>query len=175
MCFPGPGYLSPQEAHPQPGMESYFDGHHSYPPQMVPNVKMELPWSQAEYPGCRDMAGSWSPTEFRLGMPHPGYPPLHPHGELGSPTEGKPMIQAAALAGYSGGWTGWLYSHVYTGKIVRGAESIKSQESIKLCHLGQFLVIHLSLLLLKSGDPTAYHWDMRRVHHIVFFRLFILC
>ncbi|XP_052805642.1 protein C-ets-1-like isoform X2 [Mya arenaria] len=90
----------PQEAHSQPHMESFFDPHHQFS-QMVPNVKMELPWSQAEYPGCRDMAGTWSPTE-RPGMLRHGYHPLQNIGELGSPVEGKPMIQAAALAGYSG-------------------------------------------------------------------------
>lgn len=95
-------YIPPQEAHSQPQTESFFDPHHQYP-QMVPNIKTEMPWSQHDYPGCRDMNGTWSPTDLRTNMSRAGYHPLHNIGELGGHgLEGKPMIQAAALAGYSG-------------------------------------------------------------------------
>lgn len=97
--------MPPQEAHSQPQTESFYDTHHQYP-QMVPNIKTEMPWSQHDYPGCRDMNGSWSPTDLRINMSRTGYHPLHNIGELGQGPEGKPMIQAAALAGYSGMYLG---------------------------------------------------------------------
>ena len=71
---------------------------------MVPNIKTEMPWSQHDYQGCRDINGTWSPTDLRTNMPtRSGYHPLLNVGEMGvQGPEGKPMIQAAALAGYSG-------------------------------------------------------------------------
>lgn len=90
----------PQEAHSQPQTESFFDHPHQY--QMVPNIKAEVPWAQHEYQGCRETTGSWSPTDLRTHLSRAGYHPLLSMGDMGSNTDNKPMIQAAALAGYSG-------------------------------------------------------------------------
>ncbi|XP_052254302.1 protein C-ets-1-like [Dreissena polymorpha] len=103
MCR-GQQYMPP-DAHPNPLMDGYFDPQPQYPPQMVPSVKAELPWSQGDYPGCHgDMTPGWSlPTDLRTpGMPRLPYHPLQGLGDMGLQGEGKPMIQAAALAGYSG-------------------------------------------------------------------------
>lgn len=85
----------PPEAHTQPQPESYFD---QPPYQLVPNIKPEVPWSQQEYSSC---SRSWSPTDLRTNVSRMGYQSHHGGPEMGLP-ENKPMIQAAALAGYSG-------------------------------------------------------------------------
>ncbi|KAL4228759.1 Protein C-ets-1 [Mactra antiquata] len=96
------GQYIPPEAHSQPQTESYYEAQHQYP-QMVPSIKTEIPWSHHDYPGCRDLNGTWSPTDLRTNMSRAGYHPLLNLGDMGPQNgDGKPMIQAAALAGYSG-------------------------------------------------------------------------
>lgn len=103
------GQYMPPEAHSQPQTESFFEPHHQYP-QMVPSIKTEMPWAHHDYPGCRDLNGTWSPTDLRTNMSRAGYHPLHNLGDMGPQNgEGKPMIQAAALAGYSG-----LFGFIFT-------------------------------------------------------------
>lgn len=91
---------------------------------MVPNIKTEMPWTQHDYPGCRDLGGSWSPTDLRTTMTRtPGYHPLHSlgGGEMSGPcTENKPMIQAAALAGYSGTHLPYLQLTFATSDTIQG-------------------------------------------------------
>lgn len=85
----------PPEAHTQPQPESFFD---QQPYQLVPNIKPEVPWSQQEYSSC---SRSWSPTDLRTNISRMGYQNHHGGPDMGL-QENKPMIQAAALAGYSG-------------------------------------------------------------------------
>nr|KAG5700443.1 hypothetical protein BaRGS_010356 [Batillaria attramentaria] len=82
--------------------DNFFDQPHSY--QTVPNIKSELPWSPQEY-GGDGMGEPWSASDLRGGMVvGAGFRAMHSASPDGSTGEhgGKPMIQAATLAGYSG-------------------------------------------------------------------------
>ena len=88
-----------------PPTPEYYDS----PYQTVPNLQTECWQSQAG-----DLAESWSSAELRaasLGgnsgfhQLHHGAPGEHPAAHTAIP-DSKPVIQAAALAGYSGEYKG---------------------------------------------------------------------
>lgn len=83
--------------------DNFYEPPHSY--QTVPNIKSELPWSPQEYGGDTMGDGPWSATDLRGSMGlGTGFRSIHSASPDGSTGEhgGKPMIQAATLAGYSG-------------------------------------------------------------------------
>ncbi|XP_067679300.1 transforming protein p54/c-ets-1-like isoform X1 [Haliotis asinina] len=78
--------------------QDYYD-QQSY--QTVPSIKTEIPWSTQEY--GQDVSESWSGSDHRSSLPPVGFRNIQSGGsDSGSVDAGKPMIQAAALAGYSG-------------------------------------------------------------------------
>ncbi|KAJ8316355.1 hypothetical protein KUTeg_006369 [Tegillarca granosa] len=79
--------------------DSYYD---QQPYQMVPTIKQECQWSTQDC--AQDLSDSWSSTDLRSGLSCGGYRSVQssPTDQYPPHTEGKPMIQAAALAGYSG-------------------------------------------------------------------------
>ncbi|XP_025102169.1 protein C-ets-1-like isoform X2 [Pomacea canaliculata] len=81
--------------------DSYYDTPHSY--QTVPNIKSELPWSPHDY--GTDLGEPWPAGDIPGALAVPGgFRAMQSASPDGSSGEhgGKPMIQAATLAGYSG-------------------------------------------------------------------------
>ncbi|KAK7488022.1 hypothetical protein BaRGS_00020767, partial [Batillaria attramentaria] len=98
----GQAFLEGQYVGESANQDNFFDQPHSY--QTVPNIKSELPWSPQEY-GGDGMGEPWSASDLRGGMVvGAGFRAMHSASPDGSTGEhgGKPMIQAATLAGYSG-------------------------------------------------------------------------
>ncbi|KAL5020248.1 hypothetical protein ScPMuIL_003140 [Solemya velum] len=91
-------YMMPSENH---SPEQFYD---QQPYQTVPSIKQECPWSSQDYGGTQDLGDSWPSNDLRSSLSSPVYRGLHGiPGDLGvNGPDGKPMIQAAALAGYSG-------------------------------------------------------------------------
>ncbi|XP_050415765.1 protein c-ets-1-B isoform X2 [Patella vulgata] len=80
-----------------PPQEHFYE----QPYQTVPSIKQERPWSTQEYGHSQDLTDSWQAADLRTGL---GPSPFH-NLRVGTPDgseQNKPMIQAAALAGYSG-------------------------------------------------------------------------
>jgi len=73
--------------------DGYYEPYHT-----VPVIKQECPWSQ----DCsgQDLSDSWSSSDLRTSLSS-GYRSLQ-SSPTNSYPDSKPMIQAAALAGYSG-------------------------------------------------------------------------
>ncbi|KAJ8316007.1 hypothetical protein KUTeg_006021 [Tegillarca granosa] len=72
------------------------------PYQMVPKIKQKCQWSTQDC--AQDLGESWSSTDRTSGLFCGGYRSVQssPSKQYPPHTEGKPKIQAAALAGYSG-------------------------------------------------------------------------
>ncbi|XP_076438360.1 transforming protein p54/c-ets-1-like isoform X2 [Babylonia areolata] len=80
--------------------DNFYDAPHSF--QTVPNIKSE-PWTSQEFGG--EMGEPWSASDLRsnmaLGAGFRALQSASPDSSCADPNT-KPMIQAAALAGYSG-------------------------------------------------------------------------
>lgn len=91
--FPVIGQYMPES----PAGDYYEQTYHT-----VPNIKTECPWSAQEY-GGQELGDVWHGNDLRASLGHGGFRGLQPGclDAVAGP-DGKPVIQAAALAGYSG-------------------------------------------------------------------------
>ncbi|XP_064618344.1 protein C-ets-1-like [Liolophura sinensis] len=95
--IPGKAICRGQYMPESPAGDYYEQTYHT-----VPNIKTECPWSAQEY-GGQELGDAWHGNDLRASLGHGGFRGLQPGclDAVAGP-DGKPVIQAAALAGYSG-------------------------------------------------------------------------